>query len=106
MRWTLNLQVVYFSALLQSFFPPLNNGDIRASLHVSGILFCVREALNNSVIASVISFEVSFSILAGIPPAPFALNTYKSLRSFFTPSVVNIISSISDARGDLITGIF
>ena len=28
---------LYFLSLLRSFFPPLNNGDIRASIHVSGM---------------------------------------------------------------------
>ena len=71
-------------------------GDIRASVHVSGIPLWVREALNNSVIASAILSEVSLSIIAGIPSGPFALYTFKSSRSFFTPSVVIIVSFISD----------
>ena len=34
-----------FSALLRSFFPPLSNSDIRASLHVFGISLWLRKAL-------------------------------------------------------------
>ena len=94
-----------FSALLQSFFPFLNNGDIRSSLYVSRISLWVREALKDSVIASVISFEVYFSILAVIPSGLFALYTFKSSRSFFTPPVAIIISCISDARVNLISGV-
>ena len=97
---------LYFSALLRFFSPHLNNGDVRASFHASGISFWVREALNNSVIASVISFDVFFSILAGIPSGPIAFYTFKSSRSFFTTSFNIIISSISDARGNLVSGVF
>ena len=52
-----------FSALVQSFFPPLNNVDIKASLHGSGISLWLREALNNIAIPSVISFEVPLVFL-------------------------------------------
>ena len=102
----IRLTGLQFSALLQSFFPPLNNFNIRASLHGFGISLWVREALNNSVIASVTSFEVSFNILAGISSGPLALYTFKSSRSFFTPSIIIVILSISNERGNLISGTF
>ena len=98
--------VMQFKAFFEYFFPPLNNGGIRVSLHVFDISLCVNEALNNSVIPSVTCFEVSFSILAGIPSGLFGLYTFKSSRSFCTPSVVIVISSILDSQGYLTSRVF
>ena len=104
MRWTLDLQFCS-SLFCCDFSPPLSNGDIRASPYRSRINLWVREALNNSVTAFVISFEVSFSVLAGIPSVAFALYTSKSSRNFFTLSVI-VMSSVLEERGHWISGIF
>ena len=104
MRWTLDLQFCS-SLFCCDFSPPLSNGDIRASPYRSRINLWVREALNNSVTAFVISFEVSFSVLAGSPSVAFALYTSKSSRNFFTLSVI-VMSSVLEERGHWISGIF